>query len=103
MVRLHSQGDRPALRFGTVRFQRAWLARFHRELDFNDLVVIAIDCWRPARTLLPCRTGGFLRVPIDLETAGVKALFFFPLPLVISSGWGDQIDAIRLSALNKLL
>src|SRR2546429_7043631 len=103
MVRLNSHGDRPALRFGTVRFQRAWLARFHRELDCNDLGVIAIDCWCPARTLVPCRTCRFLHVPIDLEEAFVEALFFFPLPLVISSGWSDQIDAILLAVLNKLL
>src|SRR5690349_15731964 len=102
MVRLHPYSDGTPRSLSTVCFERARLAISHREFDLDHLIVVAIDGGRPAQTFLLGGTPGFLRLPINLKTAGVKALFLFPLPLVINSGRGDQIDAILLAALHKL-
>src|SRR2546426_9516551 len=89
MVFFDAYSDRATLGFGTLGFHQTPLAIFHRELDLNDLIVIAIYCWCPAQTLTARRTCGFLRLPVNWETAGVKALLCFGLPLVIGSGGRD--------------
>src|SRR6266849_3538249 len=99
---LNSHREGPARRFGTMHFHWARFTVFHRELDLDNLVVIAIDGWRPTHTLPSRRTAHLLRLPIDLETAGIKALLLFPLPLVISTGGRDQINPILLATLDKL-
>src|SRR5207248_1888686 len=68
-----------------------------------DLIVIAINGWSPTQTLSPRWARRFVCFPINLETAGVKALLLFRLPLVVSPGRRDQIDAILLLTLDKLL
>ena len=85
MVLPDSHGDRSTLRFGTVRFQRTRLAIFDGELDFDDLVIIAIHSRSPTQTFLSCGASRFFRLPIDLEEAFVKALLLFALPLMVSS------------------
>jgi hypothetical protein len=42
-------------------------------------------------------------LPIDGKARGVKAQLLFSLPLIVGSGWRDQIDPILLTALDKLL
>src|SRR5258708_2306902 len=103
MVFLHADGDRTAWGFGTVLLQLTWLAIFHRKLDLNDLVVVAIKRRRPTQAFTSSWTHGFLCVPINVETTGIKALLLFGLPLVVSSGGCDQIDPVLLATLHKLL
>lgn len=74
-----------------------------RELDLHDLIIIAIYCWCPAQTLTASGTGGLLLLPVNLEEAFIKALLFFRLPLVIRSGWCDEVDPVIVAALDKLL
>src|SRR6266699_970458 len=93
---LNSHREGPARRFHWARF-----TVFHRELDLENLVVRAIDGWRPTHTLPSRWTAHLLRLPIDLEEAFIKALLLFPLPLVISTGGRDQINPILLATLDK--
>jgi len=102
-VFLDAHRDRPAWGFGTVFFEGAWLTIFHRELDLDDLVIVAIKRRRPTQTFTSSRAHGFLCVPINLEPTAIKALLLFGLPLVISSGGCDQIDPVLLTTLHKLL
>src|SRR5260370_41255789 len=103
MVFLDSDGDCTAWGFGTVLLQFAGIAIFHRKLDLDDLVVVAIKRRRPTQAFTSSRARGFLGVPINLETTGIKALLLFGLPLVIGSGRCDQIDPVLLATLHKLL
>ncbi len=103
MVFFDPYGDRSALGFGAVRFHFAPFAIFHREFDLDHLIVVAINRWRPADTLSPSWTRRFLSVPINGKTTGVKALLLFRLPFVVSSRRRDEIDAVILPTLDKLL
>src|SRR5260221_7311526 len=103
MVFLDTDGDCTAWGFGTVLLQLTWLALFHRKLDLDDLVVVAIKRRRPTQAFTSSRTRGFLCIPINEETSSSKALLLFGLPLVISSGGCDQIDPVLLATLHKLL
>src|SRR5260370_9118492 len=102
MVFLDTDRDRTAWGFGTVLLQLTWIAIFHRKLDLDDLVVVAIKRRRPTQAFTSSRARGFLGVPINLETRRIKALLLFGLPLVISSGRCDQIDPVLLATLHKL-
>ena len=86
-----------------MRFHRTRLAIFHGELDLDDLIVIAIHGWSPIQTLSPRWARRFVRFPINLEEAFVKAPPLFRLPLMVSPGRRDQIDAILRLPLDKLL
>ena len=103
MVRLNPDRDYAARRFGAELFQLAWFTVFHREFDLDDLVVKAINGWRPTQALLPRRTLHLLRFPVDLETSSIKALLGLALPLVVGARGGDEIDALLPVALHKLL
>ena len=103
MVFLDTDGDCTAWSFGTVLFQLAELAIFHRKLDLDDLVVVAIQRRCPTQTFTSSRTGGLLCIPVNVELTGIKALLLFGLPLVISSGGCDQIDPVLLTTLHTLL
>src|SRR5260221_6311299 len=103
MVFLDTDGDGTAWGFGTVLFQFAGLAIFHRKLDLDDLVVVAIKRRRPTQAFTSSRARGFLCIPINVETSRSKALLLFGLPFVISSGGCDQIDPVLLATLHKLL
>src|SRR5215471_5326136 len=81
----------------------ARLAIFQGKLDADDLVAMLIDGRGPTGTVSSSRAAHFLSVPIHRETGSVKAWLLFRLPLVISSGWGDQINPILLATLHKLL
>ena len=103
MVFLDTDGDGTAWGFGTVLFELTRLAIFHRKLDLDDLVVVAINRRRPTQAFTPSRARGDLGIPINLETRRSKAVLLFGLPLVISSGGCDQIDPVLLATLHKLL
>ncbi len=103
MVFLDAHRDCPAWGLGTVFLERAGLAIFHRELDLDDLIIVAIKRRRPTQACTSSRASGFLCVPINLEATGIKALLLFSLPLVIGSGRCDQIDPVLLTTLHKLL
>lgn len=103
MVFLDADGEGPALGFGAMRLELAGPAIFKGKLDADYLVAILIDSRGPTGTVSSSRAAHFLGVPIHRETGGVKALLLFRLPLVISSGWGDQIDPVLLATLHKLL
>src|SRR5260370_21169229 len=103
MVFLDTDRDRTAWGFGTVLLQLTWLAIFHRKLDRDDLVVVAIKRRRPTQAFTSSRARGFLCLPINVETSSSKALLLFGLPLVISPGGCDQIDPVLLATLHKLL
>src|SRR5690242_402756 len=103
MVLLDSYRDRSTRSFGTMFFEGTDFAIFHRKLDFDHLIAVVIDGWRPTYTLLARWTSGFVCVPIDGKARGVETQLLFGLPLVVGSGWRDQIDPIRLLTLDKLL
>jgi hypothetical protein len=76
--------------------------RITRKLDFDHLIAVIIDGWRPTDTLLARWTSGFVCLPIDGKTRGVEAQLFFGLPLVVSSGRRDQIDPMNVTTLDTL-
>jgi hypothetical protein len=78
------------------------LQSFIENLILMRLIVVSVHGRCPTQALTASRAGGFLRLPINLELTGIKALLLFGLPLVIGSGRGDQIDPVLLTALHKL-
>jgi len=72
-------------------------------LILMSLFVIAINGSRPTQTLSPHWARRFVCFPINLEEAFVKAPPLFRLPLMVSPGRRDQIDAILRLPLDKLL
>ena len=104
MVFLDTHGDRTAWGFGTVFLELAWLAIGSLEnLILMRLFVVPVEGRRPTQALTSCRASGDLGVPINLEPTGIKALLIFGLPFVIGSRGCDQIDAVLLATLHKLL
>src|SRR5947209_16192250 len=74
MVRLDSHGDCAAWRDGTVRFPRARLTVFHRELDLDRVIVVVVNGWGPADTVLSRLAPHLLGLPMDLETGQIAWL-----------------------------
>lgn len=73
-----------------------------RKLDFDHLIAVVIDGWRPTDTLLARCTSGCVCLPIDGKARGIEAQLLFGLPLVVGSGRRDHIDPIQVTALQKL-
>jgi hypothetical protein len=79
------------LRACTLRAARARRAGRARK---DDLDAFWIAQGRPTSTLLPLRTGGTLRLPIDLEVGSIEAVVRFGLPTVVRQDGTQQFDAI---------
>src|SRR4051794_28092219 len=79
------------------------LQSFMENLILMSLFVIAINGSRPTQTLSPHWARRFVSSQINLEEVFVKAPPLFRLPLMVSPGRRDQIDAILRLPLDKLL
>src|SRR4051812_38171909 len=89
MVLFDPYTNHSAISLGAMSFHLTLLAIFHRELDFDDLIIIAIKCRGPTCILMPHWTGCHLSIPINGKTAGIKSSLLFGLPFMIGSCWCD--------------
>src|SRR5579859_892242 len=74
-----------------------------RKFDFDHLIVTPISGWSPTAPL-SCPAGQiiFCLFHSSLQTPCIKALLFFSLPLVISTGGSNEVNSILTGTLNKL-
>src|SRR5260370_31613217 len=98
MMLLHTDSNRATWCSRTVSFQGTRSAIFHGKLDLDHLIVTTVNGWGPAQTLPPGWACRLLRLPINLETPGIKALSLFCLPLVICPRRRDETNPILATA-----
>src|SRR3712207_774890 len=94
MLFLGAQRDGPPLGGRTLRPVGTRLAVPRRELDLDHRVRALINRGRPAETLPTTRTGGLLRLPVDVEVVCGKALPLAGLPVIVPAHGTEQVDGI---------